>query len=45
SIGSLEPGKRADFLILDAPEARHLAYHVGMNIVRRVIKDGEMVIG
>lgn len=45
SIGSLEPGKRADFLILDAPEASHLAYHAGMNIVRRVIKDGEMVIG
>jgi imidazolonepropionase len=45
SIGSLEPGKRADFLILDAPEASHLAYHTGMSIVRNVVKDGESVIG
>ncbi|PKL75316.1 MAG: imidazolonepropionase, partial [Candidatus Melainabacteria bacterium HGW-Melainabacteria-1] len=43
--GTIEPGKRADILILDAPEARHLAYHVGMNIVRVVIKGGEVVIG
>ncbi len=45
SIGSLEPGKRADFLLLDAPEASHLAYHAGMNIVGKVIKDGEVLIG
>lgn len=43
--GTIEPGKRADFLILDAPEASHLAYHVGMNIVRGVIKNGKVVIG
>ena len=39
-LGSLEPGKRADFLLLDAPEASHLAYHVGMNIVGQVFKNG-----
>ncbi len=42
--GSLETGKRADFLILDAPEASHLAYRAGMNIVRTVVKDGEIVL-
>ena len=41
--GSIEPGKRADFLILDAPEAAHLAYHAGMNLVSRTIKNGKVV--
>jgi imidazolonepropionase len=40
SHGSIEPGKRADFLLLEAPEASHLAYHVGMNIVGKVFKNG-----
>ena len=29
-IGSLEPGKWADLLILDAPDDRHLIYHWGV---------------
>jgi imidazolonepropionase len=41
--GSLEPGKLADILILDAPSYRHLAYHTGMNIVATVIKRGKVV--
>ncbi len=41
--GSLEPGKRADLLILDAPSYRHLPYHMGMNLVRTVVKDGRQV--
>lgn len=41
--GSLEPGKLADALILDAPSYRHLAYHTGMNIVDTVIKRGKVV--
>ena len=40
SLGSIEPGKLADFLLLEAPEACHLAYHVGMNIVGKVFKNG-----
>lgn len=40
--GSLEPGKRADLLILDAPSFRHLPYHMGMNLVRTVVKDGRI---
>jgi len=45
SVGSIEPGKKADFLILDAPSHLHLAYHVGMNQVRSVYKSGTLVHG
>jgi imidazolonepropionase len=42
-IGSLERGKRADLLILDVPNHRHLAYELGRNPVRVVIKAGRVV--
>ncbi len=38
--GSVEAGKLADLLLLDAPSYRHLAYNTGMNIVGIVIKNG-----
>ena len=38
--GTLEPGKDADFLLLDAPAPAHLAYHAGMNLVHTVFKRG-----
>jgi imidazolonepropionase len=38
--GSLEPGKQADFLILDAPNHVHLCYHFGVNLVQAVFKRG-----
>lgn len=41
--GSVEKGKLADFLILDAPSYRHLSYHSGMNIVDTVVKRGKVV--
>jgi imidazolonepropionase len=41
--GSIEPGKLADLLVLDAPSYRHLAYNVGMNAVGTVIKRGKVV--
>ena len=31
SIGSLEPGKAADFLVLDAPDVNHWLYHLRPN--------------
>ena len=31
AIGSLEPGKRADFAIIDAPDVRHWIYHFSPN--------------
>lgn len=42
-IGSIEPGKRADLLLLDAPNLLHLAYHFGVNPVAAVIKGGRVV--
>lgn len=41
--GSIEIGKIADILILDAPSYKHLAYNVGMNLVDTVIKRGKIV--
>ena len=41
-IGSLEPGKQADLLILDAPDYRHLGYRFGTNLVETVIKKGQV---
>jgi imidazolonepropionase len=42
-LGSLEPGKQADMLILETPDYRQLAYRVGENLVERVIKRGQVV--
>jgi len=42
-IGTLEAGKRADLVLLDAPNLMHLAYHYGVNPVRSVIKGGREV--
>jgi len=43
-LGSLEPGKRADVAVLDAPSHIHLAYRLGVNIVDTVIKGGRVVV-
>jgi len=43
-VGSLETGKKADILILDIPNYRHLGYHFGVNLVERVIKSGQVVV-
>ncbi len=41
-IGSLEAGKRADFVLLDAPDDRHLIYHWGVNLVAAVVCEGRV---
>ncbi|MFL6244670.1 MAG: imidazolonepropionase [Thermoanaerobaculia bacterium] len=41
--GSIEVGKRADFVLLDAPSYLHLVYHFGVNLVRAVYRDGARV--
>jgi len=41
-LGSLEPGKRADLLVLDAPDDRHLIYHWGVNLVATVVRGGRV---
>lgn len=43
-LGSIEAGKQADLLIVNAPDYRHLAYQFGGNLVERVIKRGSLVI-
>jgi imidazolonepropionase len=39
-IGSLEPGKRADVILLGTPDYRHLAYRFGTNLVTETIQSG-----
>ena len=43
-IGSIEDGKSADLLVLDAPTYHHLVYHFGVNPVRHVVKGGRVAV-
>lgn len=43
-IGSIEVGKRADLIVLDAPTYHHVVYHYGVSPIRHVIKNGEIVV-
>jgi imidazolonepropionase len=42
-VGSLEVGKKADLLILNIPDYRHLTYRFGTNLVDTVIKAGRVI--
>ncbi|MFZ2095086.1 MAG: imidazolonepropionase [Anaerolineales bacterium] len=42
-VGSLEPGKQADLLILNVPNYRHLGYRFSANLVHTIIKRGEIM--
>jgi imidazolonepropionase len=42
-IGSLEPGKRADFVIHDAADYRELPYFAGIEHARNIFVNGEQV--
>ncbi|MFI5387111.1 MAG: imidazolonepropionase [Fimbriimonadales bacterium] len=44
-IGSLEPGKRADFVIFDTSDYREIAYYFGLEHAGRVFIDGKAVAG
>jgi imidazolonepropionase len=41
-LGRLAPGYRADIVLLDAPDWRYLAYHLGGDVVAQVIVAGEL---
>ncbi|MBN1263864.1 MAG: imidazolonepropionase [Anaerolineales bacterium] len=41
--GSLANGKKADILVLNAPDYRHLGYRFGVNLVETVFKYGQIV--
>lgn len=43
-IGSIEKGKRADLLMIDAPDYNHLFYNFGVNLVEKVFKNGNLVL-
>lgn len=43
-VGSLEPGKQADILLLDVPDYRHLGYRFGVNLVHTIIKKGQVYL-
>lgn len=42
-IGSIEEGKEADLILIDAPSYRFLTYHFGMNLVTTTLKKGKIV--
>jgi imidazolonepropionase len=41
-VGSVEVGKQADLLILAVPDYRQLGYRFGTNLVRQVVKRGQV---
>ena len=43
-IGSLEPGKYADLLILDVADYREIPYHFGVNLVDVVMRSGDLLV-
>jgi len=42
--GSLEPGKKMDLVLYDAPNYPSIVYHLGINPIQHVIKDGKLVV-
>ncbi len=44
-LGQLKPGLPADIVIWDMNDYRELPYHYAVNLVRKVIKQGKVVIG
>jgi imidazolonepropionase len=43
-VGSLEPGKSCDLLVLDSATHQELPYHWGVNLVTGVVAGGEVVV-
>ena len=41
-VGSLETGKQGDVVILEYPSYRFIPYHMGVNTVEKVIKNGRL---
>jgi imidazolonepropionase len=44
-LGSIEPGKQADFLLFDIPSLAYLPYHIGVSDIAAVVKKGNVVSG
>ncbi len=43
-VGSLEPDKKADVIILNVPNHKFLGYRFGVNLVDKVIKEGKLIV-
>ena len=43
TIGSLDPGKQGDVIILEHASHRFIPYHIGVSTVEKVIKNGNLV--
>ena len=44
TVGSLEPDKKADAIVLNIPNHKFLGYRFGANLVDKVIKEGKLVV-
>lgn len=44
-VGQLAEGKQADIVVWDMKDYRELPYHYGVNLVRKVVKRGKLVVG
>jgi imidazolonepropionase len=42
-VGSLEPGKQADLILLNVPSYQHLGYRFGVNLVQAVVVEGKLL--
>jgi imidazolonepropionase len=42
-VGRIAPGYQADVVLLDAPDWRYLAYHLGADLIAGVVRGGEVV--
>lgn len=43
-VGSLEVGKKMDLALWDVPNYSYLVYHLGVNPIKHVIKNGKLVV-
>ncbi len=43
SLGAIEVGKRADFVLLDSPNFIHLAYRPGVDLISKTFRAGELI--
>ncbi len=43
TVGSLDPGKKGDLIILEYPSYHFIPYHTGVSIVEKTIKNGTLV--
>jgi imidazolonepropionase len=43
-VGSLELGKKMDLILCETPNYPTLVYHLGINPVKHVIKNGKLVV-